>query len=82
MGSIIDGEELIRRHMCIFLCCAQRGVPEHFLYGAEIRAFVEQVRCVGMPQSMRTYRSADETAGVPRNNLSDAPSRDPASTMI
>jgi hypothetical protein len=82
MGSIVDRQELIRRHMRIFLRGAQRRMAKHFLYRSEVCAFVEQVRRARMPQGMRAHCSTNEATRIPRDHSSDASCREPPPSMI
>ena len=58
MSAVVNGQQLIRRDMCIALRRTERRVPQHFLDRAQIRTFVKQVRRKGMAQGVWTHRPA------------------------
>lgn len=47
-------------------------MAEHFLNGAQIGPFVEQMRGVGMPQGMGADGAAGQAAGVPSHKARHA----------
>ena len=64
MSLIIDGQQLVRREMRVFLRGVERRVAQHFLNGAQIGAFVKKVSGKRMPERMRAHGSAEKTTGI------------------
>jgi hypothetical protein len=79
---VVHGSQAIAGQMRIFLRGAERRMSEHLLNRSEVRALIEQVSCVGMPQGMRTDGTTGKATGISGNVSGHAPCGESASTMI
>ena len=57
MSAVVNGQQLIRRDMCIALSRAERSVTQHFLDGPEIGPRLDHVRCRRVTKHMGRHFS-------------------------
>ena len=82
MRAIIDLEQAIGGHVRIFLCGAERGVPQQFLDGPQVGAFIQEMSGEGMSERMRADLPRDQSPRVAGHQAPHASGRQAAATVV
>ena len=79
---VIDGHELVGRHMGVFLGCGERGMTQEFLDGSEVRSLIEEVCSKGMAQGVRSDNFVETVFGLFLHHAFHASSGQASSSSI
>ena len=61
---VIDGHELVGRHMGVFLGCGERGMSQEFLDSSQVGSLIEEVRGKGMAKGVGSDRLIESVFGL------------------